>query len=213
MKKVLMTWGGWDGHDPEQTTGIFASLMRAEGCEVTITDTLECLTDRDLTQYDLIVPCWTMSEISSDQCEALAAAVQSGVGFGGWHGGAGDAFRQSTPYQFIVGGQWVAHLDNVKDYTVEIIDHDDPITAGLNDFAMHSEQYYMHVDPSNEVLVTTTIECEEAPWANGCVMPVVWKRYCDKGRVFYSSLGHVASDFDVPEAREIQRRGLLWAMR
>ncbi len=128
-------------------------------------------------------------------------------------GGAGDAFRQSALYQFMVGGQWVAHPDNIKDYTVQIIDHDDPITAGLNDFAMHSEQYYMQVDPSNTVLATTTIECEEAPWVNGCVMPVVWKRYCGEGRVFYSSLGHVASDFDVPEAREIQRRGLLWAMR
>ena len=213
MKKVLMTWGGWDGHEPEQTTGIFASLLRTEGCEVTVTDTLECLTDRDLTQYDLIVPCWTISELSNDQCEALVAAVKSGVGFGGWHGGAGDAFRQSALYQFMVGGQWVAHPDNIKDYTVQIIDHDDPITAGLNDFAMHSEQYYMHVDPSNKVLATTTIECEEAPWVNGCVMPVVWKRHCGEGRVFYSSLGHAASDFDVLEVREIQRRGLLWAMR
>lgn len=213
MKKVLMTWGGFDGHEPEQTTDIFASLLRAEGCEVTVTNTLECLTDRDLTQYDLIVPCWTLSELSNDQCGALITAVKSGVGFGGWHGGAGDAFREAPSYQFMVGGQWVAHLDNIKDYTVQIIDHDDPITAGLNDFAMHSEQYYMHVDPSNQVLVTTTIECEEAPWVNGCVMPVVWKRYCGEGRVFYSSLGHVASDFDVPEAREMQRRGLLWAMR
>ena len=93
------------------------------------------------------------------------------------------------------------------------IDHDDPITAGLNDFAMHSEQYYMQVDPSNKVLATTTIECEEAPWVNGCVMPVVWKRYYGEGRVFYSSLGHSASDFEVTEVREIQLRGLLWAMR
>lgn len=208
-----MTWGGWDGHEPEQTTGIFASLLRTEGCEVTVTDTLECLTDRDLTQCDLIVPCWTLSELSNDQCEALITAVKSGVGFGGWHGGAGDAFRQSGSYQFMVGGQWVAHPDNIKDYTVQIIDHDDPITAGLNDFAMHSEQYYMQVDPSNKVLATTTIECEEAPWVNGCVMPVVWKRYFGEGRVFYSSLGHAASDFEVTEVREIQLRGLLWAMR
>ena len=213
MKKVLMTWGGWNGHEPEQTTGIFASLLRAEGCEVTVTDTLECLTDRDLTQCDLIVPCWTMAELSNDQCDALSTAVKSGVGFGGWHGGAGDAFRQSALYQFMVGGQWVAHPDNIKDYTVQVIDHDDPITAGLNDFAMHSEQYYMQVDPSNKVLATTTIECEEAPWVNGCVMPVVWKRYYGEGRVFYSSLGHSASDFEVTEVREIQLRGLLWAMR
>jgi len=33
------------------------------------------------------------------------------------------------------------------------------------------------------------------------------------GKVFFSSLGHVATDFDVPEAKEIQRRGSLWAAR
>ena len=114
----------------------------------------------------------------------------------------------------MVGGQWVAHPDGIIDYTVNIVDHDDPITAGLSDFQMHSEQYYLHVDPNNEVLVTTTLEGREsAPWINGTVMPVVWKRMWGEGKVFYSSLGHVAVDFDVPEAKEIQRRGMLWAAR
>ena len=113
----------------------------------------------------------------------------------------------------MVGGQWVAHPGGIVDYEVNIVDHEDPITAGLGDFKMHSEQYYLHVDPSNEVLATTTFNPEVAPWVNGCVMPVVWKRMWGAGRVFYSSLGHVAKDFDVPEAREIQRRGLHWAAR
>jgi hypothetical protein len=42
-------------------------------------------------------------------------------------------------------------------------------------------------------------------------MPVVWKRRWGKGRVSYCSLGHHASDFDVPEARTIVERGMLWA--
>ena len=72
----------------------------------------------------------------------------------------------------------------------------------------------MHVDPSNHVLATTTFgKTNEAPWVNGCVMPVVWKRLFGQGRVFYSSLGHVAKDFDVPEARTIMQRGLLWASK
>ena len=113
----------------------------------------------------------------------------------------------------MVGGQWVAHPDGIIDYTVKIIS-DDPIVAGLGEFSMHSEQYYMHTDPGNEVLATTTlVGRESSPWVNGTVMPVVWKRQWDQGRVFYSSLGHVAADFDVPEAREIQRRGMLWASR
>ena len=123
-----------------------------------------------------------------------------------------DSFR-STEYQFMVGGQWVAHPGNIIDYTVQITNREDPITAGLGDFSMHSEQYYLHVDPSNEVLATTTFSGEYAPWIDGCVMPVVWKRKWGEGRVFYCSLGHVVADFDVPEARELVRRGMHWAAR
>ncbi|HEY7908654.1 MAG TPA: ThuA domain-containing protein, partial [Thermomicrobiales bacterium] len=124
-----------------------------------------------------------------------------------------DSFRDSVEYQFMVGGQWVAHPGNIIDYTVNITNHDDPITAGLDDFAMHSEQYYLHVDPANEVLATTTFGGDILPWVAGTVMPVVWKRRWGAGRVFYSSLGHVAKDFDVSEARIIVERGMLWASR
>lgn len=111
----------------------------------------------------------------------------------------------------MVGGQWVAHPGGVIDYEVNITAVDDPITAGLKDFKMLSEQYYMHVDPNVEVLATTTFSDEYAPWIKGTVMPVVWKKMYGQGRVFYSSLGHVAKDFEVPEVLKIMQRGLLWA--
>ncbi len=212
-KKALMTWGGWEGHEPKQTTDIFEALLIEAGFSVEVAHTLDVLLDADkLQEQDLIVPCWTMSSIEKDQSNGLKTAVESGVGLGGWHGGMADAFRQDTGYQWMVGGQWVAHPGGVIDYRVNITTHDDSITKGLGDFDMHSEQYYLHVDPSNEALVHTTFQTGDlAPWVNGCVMPVVWKRMYGKGRIFYSSLGHKAVDFDVPEAREIQRRGLLWA--
>ncbi|MBE0698360.1 MAG: ThuA domain-containing protein [Anaerolineaceae bacterium] len=214
MKSVLFVWGGWDGHEPKQCVDIFAPIMRKEGYSVTISDTLDVYLDVDaLRKYDLITQVWTMGEITREQLKGLTDAVQSGVGFGGWHGGMGDSFRNSTDYQFIVGGQWVAHPGGVIDYRVNVTNHTDPITAGLNDFDMHSEQYYMHVDPGNEVLATTTFNGEILPWIDGTVMPVVWKRAWGAGKVFYCSLGHVAKDFEVPEACEIVRRGLLWATK
>jgi len=217
MKKALMVWGGWDGHEPKQCVDVFAPVLEGEGFEVTISDTMDVYKDADLmASLSLVVPVWTMGTIEGDQQAGLLEAVKSGVGVAGWHGGMGDAFRNNTEYQFMVGGQWVAHPDGIIDYKVNIVPEkkDDPIVAGLGDFAMHSEQYYMHTDPGNEVLVTTTLEgIESAPWVNGTVMPVVWKRVWGEGRVFYSSLGHVAADFDVPEAKEIQRRGMLWAAR
>lgn len=214
MKKALFVWGGWDGHEPRQTTEKVAAALQGEGFEVEISDTLDAFADEERVKtFDLVVPCWTMGQIPGEAERGLENAVKNGVGFAGWHGGAGDAFRGNTEYQFMVGGQWVAHPGGIVDYTVNIINHEDPITAGLSDFKMHSEQYYMHVDPCNEVLATTTFSGVDAPWIKGCVMPVVWKRKYGNGRVFYSSLGHVASDFDVPEVLEIMKRGAIWAAR
>ncbi|GAB4579506.1 MAG: ThuA domain-containing protein [Anaerolineales bacterium] len=214
MKKALMVWGGWEGHEPQKCVNIFAPLLREQGYEVEISDTLDAyLNPEKMQAYALISQVWTMGTITPQQEKGLLNAIRAGVGFAGWHGGMADAFRNNTEYQFMVGGQWVAHPGNLIDYTVQITRPDDPITAGLKDFAMHSEQYYMHVDPSNEVLATTTFDNRYLDWIDGVVMPVVWKRRWGQGKVFYCSLGHVAKDFDVPEAREIVRRGMLWASR
>lgn len=214
MKQALFVVGGWEGHEPWPTARLFAGLLEAQGYTVELRDTLDALLDAPrLAALDLLVPVWTMGTISEAQEQGLLAAVRSGVGIAGWHGCMGDAFRNNPAYQFMVGGQWVAHPGNMIDYQVQIVRHDDPITAGLADFAMHSEQYYMHVDPSNEVLATTTFGGEYEPHIAGTVMPVVWKRRWGAGKVFYCSLGHVARDFEVVEAREIVRRGMEWASR
>ncbi len=215
MRQALMVWGGWDGHEPKQCVDIFAPYLQANGFEVRVSDSLDVYTEKEYMQsLSLIVPVWTMGTITNEQEKGLLGAVASGVGISGWHGGMGDSFRNNTEYQFMVGGQWVSHPAGITDYRVNIIDHQDPITKGIPDFDMHSEQYYMHVDPSNVVLATTTFgDDPKYTWTKGCVMPVVWKRAWGKGRVFYSSLGHVAADFSVAEAREISKRGLLWVAR
>jgi type 1 glutamine amidotransferase len=214
MKKALFVWGGWEGHEPRQCVSIVAPLLEDEGYSVEIFDTLDVYLDQTkLSSLDLIVPVWTMGTITNEQEKGLLEAVKSGVGIAGWHGGMGDSFRNNVNYQFMVGGQWVAHPGGVIDYRVNIVKHEDPIVAGLADFDMRSEQYYMHVDPSNEVLATTTFGGQYAYWVEGTVMPVAWKRRWGQGKVFYTSLGHVAKDFEVPEVREIVRRGMLWASR
>jgi type 1 glutamine amidotransferase len=212
-KQALIVWGGWLGHQPEECAAIVGAMLREEGFEVVTENTTEAYTDPALPNFNLIVPMVTMSTIEKEEVENLSAAVRSGVGMGGFHGQMADSFRNEVKYQFIVGGQWVAHPGNIIDYRVNITKPDDPIMHGIQDFPYRSEQYYMHVDPNNEVLATTTFGGEHADWIEGHVMPVVWKRRHGKGRVFYSSLGHVASEFEVPEMRSIVRRGLLWAAR
>jgi uncharacterized protein len=213
MKKALIVWGGWHGHEPEQGAHIVRDILQKNGFEVRVETQTSAFADPALAQLDLIVPIYTMSKIEKEECTNLAAAVRSGVGLAGFHGGMCDSFRDSVEYQFMTGGQWVAHPGGVIDYRVNISKRQDPVMAGLSDFDYRSEQYYMHVDPSNEVLATTTFSGEHAEWITGVVMPVAWKRRHGQGRVFYSSLGHVAAEFQVPQMRTIFERGMLWAAR
>jgi type 1 glutamine amidotransferase len=183
-KKVLFVWGGWNGHEPEQCRDIFVPWLESEGAEVIVSDSLGIYTDEEfMASLDLVVQAWTMGQISGEQEQGLLKAVKSGVGLAG----------------------------GVIDYHVDVIDKKDYVTSGLQDFDMHSEQYYMHVDPNVNVLVTTTFSGDHAPWIDGAVMPVVWKKSYGEGRVFYNSLGHVAADFEVDEALKIMKRGIRWA--
>jgi type 1 glutamine amidotransferase len=212
VRTALVVWGGWEGHEPEQGAGIVAAMLREEGFEVRVEHGTPAFADPGLRALGLIVPIVTMSTIGKDEVANLTAAVRSGVGLAGFHGGMGDSFRDAVDYQFMVGGQWVAHPRNIIDYRVDIA-KDDPITAGIESFPYRSEQYYMHVDPSNEVLATTTFGGEHAPWIEGVVMPVVWKRRHGAGRVFYCSLGHESEELTRPQVATMLRRGMLWAAR
>ncbi|MDD8026117.1 MAG: ThuA domain-containing protein [Acidobacteriota bacterium] len=213
-KKVLIVWGGWDGHEPKQCVDIFAPWLKEQGFDVEIANTLDAYNDgAKLKGLNLIIQIVTMSTITGDQEKNLEEAVKSGVSLAGWHGGMADSFRNNTEYEFMVGGAWAAHPGGVIDYDVDVTNHTDPITKGLTGFHMKSEQYYMLVDPNVEVLATTTFSGKAASWTTGAVMPVVWKKMYGQGRIFYTSLGHVSGDFKVPQALEIVKRGLLWAAR
>ncbi len=213
QRKAMIVWGGWAGHEPEQGAAIVASMLRDEGFDVRIETTTQAFADPALSELSLIVPIFTMSKIEKAEATNLTAAVRGGVGLAGFHGGMCDAFRESVDYQFMCGGQWVAHPGNVIDFRVNVAKAADPVMAGIENFDYRSEQYYMHVDPSIDVLATTTFSGEHAPWTQGVVMPVVWKHRHGEGRVFYSALGHVAREFEVPQMKEILRRGMLWAAR
>ena len=212
----MIVWGGWLGHQPKEVGEILAEDLRTEGFSVEIRDSLSVFAERgeNLKKLSLIVPIWTMGEIKDEELNPVLEAVKSGVGIAGCHGGMCDSFRAATEWQFMTGGQWVAHPgnDGVR-YGVRITDHTSAITQGIEDFEVVSEQYYLHVDPANHVLATTRFPIADGPHTlNGPVdMPVAWTKMYGAGKVFYCSLGHQANIIDHGPAREMIRRGLVWA--
>lgn len=215
MKKALIVWGGWEGHEPQQVAEIFEDMLKKEQFHVEVANTLDAFADgAKLKELDLIVPVWTMGEIPQEYVQNVSVAVQGGTGLAGCHGGMCDSFRNNVDWQFMTGGQWVAHPgnDNVK-YTVEIKQSSSPIVQGIEDFTVESEQYYLHVDPAVEVLATTRFPVADGPhrFNKAVDMPVVWTKRWGHGRVYYNSLGHKANIIEMPSVKELMARGLLWA--
>ncbi len=212
--KALITWGGWDGHEPDKVAKIFEGIVTDAGGQADVTDRLTCFDDPDkLKTYDLIIPVWTMSELSREAATHVSEAIAHGTGMAGCHGGMCDAFRGNPLWQFITGANWVAHPggDGVKHRVT--ITSDDPLVQGIPDFDVSTEQYYLHTDPANNVLATTTTDV--VIWyhsPNGPVeMPVAWTRHWGLGRVYYNSLGHKADVIADGPAYEMLKRGILWA--
>jgi uncharacterized protein len=214
MQRALIVQGGWPGHQPEAFTERVAAHLRQDGFEVRVEGRTEAFGDAELlAACDLIVPNWSMGTLDEEHERTLLEAVQGGSGLGGWHGGMGDAFRASLMFKMMVGGQFVSHPGNVRRYGIRIVDRRHPITRGVEDFEIESEQYYLHVDPSNHVLADTTFDGSAMPWLDGVTMPAAWTRSWGAGRVFYLSVGHAPSEFDIPEVWTLLTRGLAWAAR
>jgi type 1 glutamine amidotransferase len=216
-RHALIVSGGWEGHQPFAVAEVFKQLLQREGFEVELSDSLDSFADaQKLKSLSLIVPNWTMGKITPLQLNPLLAAVEDGLGVAGCHGGMCDAFRDSPEWQFMTGGQWVAHPGNDRvTYTVKITDSAHPITSGIKDFQVTTEQYYMHVDPAGCVLASTQFPTAPGPHVpNGPVeMPVVWTKLHGRGRIFYCSLGHTPEILAAEPVASMLRRGLDWSAR
>jgi type 1 glutamine amidotransferase len=219
-RRALIVWGGWDGHQPEQVADLFKDMLEAESFQVQVASSLDAFADAEsMRDLSLIVPIVTMSTIAPEQRDpVLRAVAQDGVGLAGCHGGMCDAFRNDTEWQFMTGSQWVAHPgnDGVK-YQIKINrDLPHPITEGMEDFPVASEQYYLHVDPAVQVLAYTefpTPGVEGPHTGNPCLMPQVYTKMYGQGRVYYNALGHQRDVLEAKQPKELMRRGFLWAAK
>ena len=210
-KKALVVWGGMELHTPERSAQVVRELLEAEGFAVTVTGDYEALGAEDVGSNDLVVPVIT-DGVAPAGIGNLVDAVRAGTGLAGFHMGLATTFRASVPFRYMAGVYWVQHPGNIITYRVDVTRGDHPIMAGIESFDHTSEQYYLNYDPAVDVLATTVFSGEFHPWRKDVVMPVVFTTMHDRGRVFYSSLGHTADELVGP-VREILRRGLIWAAR
>ena len=228
-KHALVVRGGWDGHMPVETTALFIPFLEANGFDVRVEDGTSIYADADVMDtVDLIVQVVTMSTIEREEFAGLQRAILNGAGMAGWHGGIADSYRDNADYLHMIGGQFAHHAgkapaervgeqsDNYIPYTVHITElgKKHPITAGIEDFDLVTEQYWVLSDEYNDVLATTTQEVRPwDAWNRPVTAPAIWTRQWGEGRIFVSAPGHRIEVVEDPNVRTIIERGLLWAAR
>jgi uncharacterized protein len=212
-KKALVVWGGMEVHTPEQGARVVGALLEEEGFAVKVTSDYDALGAQDVGDNDLVVPVITDGTLAPEKVSNLIVAIRAGTGLAGYHMGLATTFRSSVPFRYAASVYWVQHPGDIITYKVDVARPDHPIMAGIESFEHTSEQYYLNYDPAVQVLATTTFSGQFHPWRKEVVMPVVFTTNHDRGRVFYSSLGHTADELEIPQVRTILKRGLLWAAR
>jgi uncharacterized protein len=138
--------------------------------------------------------------------------------------------RSSTDYLHLIGGQFATHPskregecvtpssqeNNYLPHKIEICPDaaDHPIVAGVVDFELETEQYWVLTDDYNHVLATTTHPArDDQPWHRKVTCPAVWTRRWGRGRIFVATPGHQPDILRHESVRTIIERGLLWASR
>jgi type 1 glutamine amidotransferase len=229
QQQALVVRGGWEGHQPVKATDLYIPFLEGSGFDVRVEESPKVYADAEvMAATDLILQCVTMSEIGKDELAGLMAAVEAGTGFTGWHGGIADSFRASSDYLHMVGGQFATHPgkepcerhggaeDNFLPYTVNItpLGKDHPITEGLEDFDLHTEQYWVLHDDLIDVLATTTHPTQPYhPWHRPVTSPAIWTRLWGEGRIVVTTPGHSIDVLEDPNVRTVIERGIVWATR
>jgi type 1 glutamine amidotransferase len=229
-RRALVVRGGWAGHEPVKATDLFLPYLRDQGFSVEVADSPAPYADAALmASTDLVVQCVTMATITPEEVAGLVTAVRNGTGLAGWHGGIADSFRASADYLQLIGGQFAAHAaqdapeQRTGDQSDNYVPHritltpaaaTHPVTEGLADFDLETEQYWVLADDYNDVLATTTTAPRPwEPWQRPVTCPAVWTRQWGRGRVFVATPGHTVAVLQDPNVRTIVERGLLWASR
>lgn len=228
-RQALVVRGGWDGHMPVETTELFLPFLAANGFDVRVEEGTRVYADEAfMDTVDLVVQVNTMSTIGEDEFAGLQRAVLNGAGMAGWHGGIADSYRDNADYLHMIGGQFAHHAgkrpaertgeqsDNYIPYTVHITDYGrtHPITAGIEDFDLVTEQYWVLSDEYDDVLATTTQEARPwDAWNRPVTAPAIWTRQWGEGRIFVCAPGHRLEIVESRPVRTIIERGLLWAAR
>jgi type 1 glutamine amidotransferase len=158
-------------------------------------------------------------DLTDDQkADLLAFVKEDGKGFVAAHSGA-TAFFSWPAFGEMLGGRFDEHPWGITDATVVVDDPAFPAMAGFPAVSVRTDEHYQLKDFSRDrVRVLAHLDASRLDLAKPLVhradgdFPVAWAHEYGKGRVFYSTLGHIVESWDDPVLQKMYFNALRWSL-
>jgi uncharacterized protein len=152
------------------------------------------------------------------KADLLSFVKDDGKGFVAAHSGA-TAFFSWPEFGQMLGGRFDEHPWNIIDATVIVDDPSFPAMKGFPAVSVRNDEHYQLKDFSRDkVRVLAHLDASKLDLHKPLVhrtdgdFPVAWARQYGKGRVFYSTLGHVVESWDDPVLQQMYFNAMKWAL-
>jgi type 1 glutamine amidotransferase len=180
---------------------------------------------RDLARFDAVI--W--NNVSGDvltvpQRAAFRHWIESGGGYAGIHGSGGDpAYFWDWYVGTLVGAQFIGHPLNpqFQEALVVVEDRASPVTAGLGEGWRMTEEWYSFAASPRSTGANVLAKLDESTYSpvgmGGTDLhmgdhPIAWTRCIDRGRSFYTAIGHRPENYREPHSVRLLEQGIAWAM-
>lgn len=208
--RVLVITGGHD-YNRQEFEGMMDSLPGKITYRIAeFPEAFTLLEKQYRNEYDVLVFYHMWQNISAEQQKVMSGCIKEGKPLVVLHHSI-CAFDNWDEYTNIVGGRYFHRPDTINgkvypvssyehdvEVSIQIINKNHPVTAGVDDFSLLDETYnnfYVHPDVT-PLLVTDT---------PGSTKTIGWTRLYGRSSVVTFQTGH-----DVPAFRSPQYRRLLW---
>ena len=230
-KKRLLAIGEEKGYRHESVSHALATierLGRESGLwDTTIRTDTEALTKKkleynakNLNDFDAVLfyTGGTLEMDDQQKADLLSFIHDDGKGFVGVHS-ATITFTDWPEYGEMIGGYFDEHPWGTFDAPIIV---EDPGFPGMQQwpgsFVLKDEIYQIRNFSRDKVRVLMRLDPNRIDLANPRVhrkdrdFAVTWAKMYGKGRVYYSTLGHVEQNWDRPEMQTMYREAIKWAM-
>jgi len=190
-------------------------LGQENGFSVDATEDAGAFTSKNLARYRTVVFMSTTGDVlDAAQQDDFERYIQAGGGYVGVHS-ATDTEYDWPWYGRLAGAWFTSHPNNpnVRKATFRVIDKNHPSTAGFPDTIYREDEFYnfKSIDPT----IHTLVEIDEKSYeggTNGAHHPMSWYHDFDRGRAWYTNMGHTEATYTEPLFLRHLLGGLRYAM-